>query len=296
MKRSRAGGLLILGLVACSQPEGPSKSTGAIIARLGDRAFDAAELVVAGEPRGETDPDALLKIAVGNVLAADEARRRGLADDPARRAEIALLRARARVEEDSLLAQALFETERAGLSPSEDELRAHYEATRNRYLVQKMALRRVVFDSKEKAEAADRALGPDGHLDPAAAEEISATEIQRLPAAVLPEATYLRQPGQRVVAGKEEEGWSLVELVDHVPADPAPFQDVRERVRDDFTALRAIERVSAQVEELRAQAKLEIDETALRNQAAFAELQRAISAQAAPRPARAHQSLDSSRE
>jgi signal transduction protein with GAF and PtsI domain len=149
-----------------------------------------------------------------------------------------------------------------------------------------MALRRVAFASKEAAEAADRRLGSDGHLDPTTAEEISATEIQKLPAAVLPEATYLRKPGQRVVAGKEEEGWSLVELVDHVPADPSPFEDVRERVRDDLTALRALERVSTRVEERRAQAKVEVDESALRDQAAFAALQRAAGAESPLRPPR----------
>jgi hypothetical protein len=286
MKHSRAGWLLILGVLACSPPGGSTNQGDAVVARLGDRTLDAADLVVTGEVRGETDPDALLKVAVGNVLAAVEARSRGLADDPARRAAIALIRARARVEEDSLLAQTLFETERAALSPSEDELRAHYDATKNRYLVRKMALRRVGYDSKEKAEAADRALGPDGHLDPAAAETISATEIQRLPAAVLPEATYLRRPGQRVVAGKEDEGWSLVELVDNVPADPSPFEDVRERVRDDFTALRAIERVSARVEELRAKANVEVEESALRDQAAFAALRAAAAAKSPTGPSR----------
>lgn len=280
----RAAFWVAIGAISCSPPdELAHHEIDPAVARLGSRTLDAAELVVTGQLRGEADPDALLEAAVGNALAADEARRRGLADDPARRAAIAVIRARARVEEDSLLAQALFEAERAALAPSEDELRAHYEATKHRYLVRKVALRRIAYPSKEAAENADAALGPEGRLDPAAAEEISATEIQRLPAAVLPEATYLRRAGERVVAGKEDEGWSLVELVDHVPADPQPFEEVRERVRDDFTALRAIERVTSRVGELRAQAQVEVDVTALRDDDAFAALQRAAAAQSPPR-------------
>jgi hypothetical protein len=280
MSRSRAAGLLTV-VLACSPSVDPTKpSASPAVARLGPRTIDAAELVATGQIRRETDRDALLRAAVGNVLAAEEARERGLLDG-ARSAEIALLRARARIEEDRLLAQELFEAEREAIAPTEDELLAHYEQTKSRYLVRKMVLRRIAYASKDEAEAADRVLGPEGRLDPGQAEDIAATEIQKLPVAVLPEATYLKRPGDRVVAGMPEEGFSLVELVDDVAADPRPFEEVRKDVERDLRTQRALAKVEALVEARRKTAVVEIDETALRDEAAFAELERQARAERA---------------
>lgn len=267
---------LALGVALGCSPgaESASDRSSPPLARLGSRTIDAAELVATGQIRRETDREALLRAAVGNILAAEEAKSRGLADDPAIRARIALLRARARIEEDSLLAQVLFEAERAAIEPTDEELRAHYEETKSRYLVRKMVLRRIAYASREDAEAADRTLGPDGRLDPAHAEDIAATEIQKLPISVLPEATFLRRPGDRAVAGKAEEGFSLVELVDDVAAEARPFEQVRERVREDLRIQRALARIEALVEERRKTAEVEIDEAALRDDAAFSELER----------------------
>jgi hypothetical protein len=273
---------LALGVALGCSPgaESASDRSSPPLARLGSRTIDAAELVATGQIRRETDRDALLRAAVGNVLAAEEARARGLVDS-ARSAEIALLRARARIEEDSLLAQALFEAEREAVHPTEKELLAHHEQTQHRYLVRKMVLRRIAYASKDEAEAADRALGPAGRLDPAATEDIAATEIQKLPISVLPEATYLKRPGDRVVAGTLEEGFSLVELVDDVAADPRPFEEVRKDVERDLRTQRALAKVEALVEARRKTAVVEIDETALRDEAAFAELERQAPAERA---------------
>jgi hypothetical protein len=263
---------LLLAIACSPSRDATADGPGRPIARLGPRTIDAAELVATGQLRRESDRDALFRAAVGSVLAAEEARARGLADDPAMKGRIALLRAHARIEEDALLAQALFEAERQAVHPTEEELLAHYEATKQRYLVRKMVLRRVAYASREEAEATDRALGPAGRLDPAAAEVIAATEIQRLPVSVLPEATYLARPGDRVVAGTPEEGFSLVELVDDVAAEARPFEDVREAVERDLRTQHALARVEAAVEGRRAEARLEIDEAALRDDAAFESL------------------------
>jgi hypothetical protein len=274
----KPAGLAIL-VLSCSGSEPANRdAAGAAIARLGSRTIDAAEIVATSRIRRESDRDALLRAAVGNVLAAEEAKSRGLADDPATQARIALIRARARIEEDSLLAQALYEAERAALAPTDAELLAHYEQTKHRYLVRKLVLRRVAYPSRDEAEAADRALGSEGRLDAASAETMPATEIQRLPASVLPEATYLKQPGDRVVAGKPEEGFSLVELVDDVVAEPRPFEDVRREVERDLRIQQALARVEGLVESRRAKAELEVDEEMLRDDATFAELERAAQA------------------
>jgi hypothetical protein len=274
VRRSSSASLPLLLALACSPPA-PTTPSARPLAHLGPRTIDAAELVATAQLRREGDRDALLHAAVGNILAAEEAKSRGLAGDPAMQARIALVRARARIEEDTLLAQALFEAEREALELSEDELRAHYDATQHRYLVRKLVLRRVAYASREEAEAADRALGVTGRLDPRHAEPIAATEIQRLPISVLPEATYLKRAGDRVVAGKPEEGFSLVELVDDVAADPRPFEDVRKEVERDLRLQRALARVEALVEARRETAELGVEEAALRDDAAFAELEKA---------------------
>jgi len=103
---------------------------------------------------------------------------------------------------------------------------------------------------------------------------------------VLPEVTFLKRPGDRVVAGTPEEGYSLVELVDDVAAEARPLEQVQERVLLDLRTQRALERVETLVEERRKEAKVEIDEAALRDEAAFAELERQAEAVSAPFPGR----------
>lgn len=245
------------------------------LARVGPRTITAAELVLAARPGFEESRAARLERAIGTALLAQEARERGIADEPEVRAQLALVRARAALEEDALLAQALFERERTGAAPSEAELSAHYEQTQGRYLVRMMRLRVAKLASRAAAEALHKKLGKSGRLDPANSEAVGPTEIQRLPREVLPEVLGLHAPGDRVVAGNALEGFSLVELVEYLPAAPRPFAEVREQVAREVSTTGALGAMEARAKELRAEAQVEIDEAALNDDAAFAELERA---------------------
>ena len=72
----------------------------------------------------------------------------------------------------------------------------------------------------------------------------------------------LQEPGQRVVVARGN-GFALVELVERLPAAPLPFEKVRPQLEAQLRAERAGEAFQKLVDELRAKAKLEVDEAAL---------------------------------
>ena len=92
--------------------------------------------------------------------------------------------------------------------------------------------------------------------------------MAELPRGVLPEVLRLESPGERVLV--EEAGtWSLVELVEILPAVAKPFAQVQERVDRDLRTLRGQEAFAALLAQLRAGARIEIDEAVLADEAAW---------------------------
>lgn len=179
-------------------------------------------------------------------LAAAEARRQGLDAAPEVRAALEQVRREAAAREEEVLRDALFARIRDGLVLSEDELRAHYEANRVRYTERRVRLRRQAFASAEAARAAQAALGPEGRLDPAAAEDLGPLSIAAAAEAAGPEVVALRRPGERVVVSREGAG-ALVELVEVLPAEPLPFEAVRGQVEKSLRTLRAQEAFRAEI-------------------------------------------------
>ena len=182
------------------------------------------------------------------------------------RERIAAIRREAAKREEDALRNALFETIRDGIELTEDELQQHYKETEARYFERQIHLRRLAFDSEEAARAADAAIGPAGRLDPETSENLGPAIPRDLPRSILPEALHLRVPGERVVLGEGEE-WALVELVEILAAVPRPIEQVRDRVEASLRTLRAQAAFHDLVERLRAEAKIEIDESVIADKA-----------------------------
>jgi hypothetical protein len=107
----------------------------------------------------------------------------------------------------------------------------------------------------------------DGRLDPAASEAIGPAPVDELMQQGIMRVMQLQEPGQRVVV-PHGEGFALVELIERLPPAPLPFEKVRPQLEAQLRAQRAGEAFQQLVEELRAKAKLEVDEAALAEEAA----------------------------
>ena len=221
---------VLVGMLACSRAEPPPRDSGAdnspVVARIGQRELRAAEL-------GAPAPDAAgrrrqLEEAITRVLAADEARRLDLVGSNPKLAEaIAEVRREAMVREEALLRDALFAQVADAAAPTEEEVRAAYEATKANYRETQLTLRFTPASSRAEAEAL---LAQPAGTAASGVETIGPAAIRRLPAKVLPEALTLAAPGERAVAGSANEGFGVIELVEILPAAPVPYEDAHDRV------------------------------------------------------------------
>jgi hypothetical protein len=175
---------------------------------------------------------------------------------------LAAIRREAGAREEATLRDALFARMKADLNLSEQDLHDFYEKTKIRFTTRELHLRRLAFPSRADAEAAFAKLGAQERLDPKVSENLGPEAIEKLPPTVLPEALQLRQPGDRVIVQHGAEV-SIVELVEILPAEPRPFEEVRDRVEDGLRTLRAQEAFAKEIERLREDTRVEIDEAAL---------------------------------
>lgn len=272
------GATLLALALACGR-EGDEASAGApglaagagdsrVVARLNGEPITIGDLQASFGGALRADARHALDAAVARRLVAEEARRRGLDANPAVQAQLVAMRREASAREDAVLRNALQTALEADISVSEDELRAYYEQAKVRFSEPRLRLRRVVFPSAEAARAEDERLGADGRLDPATSEEIGPTPVEKLMRTGTPGLMRLHEPGQRIVVEREG-GFALVELVERLAPAPLPFEEVREQIETQLRSQRAGEAFAKRVEELRAEARLEIDEAALQDDAAW---------------------------
>jgi hypothetical protein len=259
----RAALLGILSAVACEQaPKEAAQPAGnpgnAVLARVGDEVVTVEDL---GWVPARMKPSARLDMLVTRKLAAREARRRGLADDPKIRAKLAGFRYSALMWEENLLRNALYNSIRLGLAFNEEELRAHYAATTQRYLQPQWTFHFRKFASEAEARAASEALGATGRLDPAQSEGLGPVPAETLPVDLVPVLAQFANPGDRQVV-KQPGGWSLFELDTYAASAPLEFEWVRDQVDQDLRAIRAETLLNDELARLRAE-QVQIDAAAL---------------------------------
>jgi hypothetical protein len=269
-----------LGSLACGQaaPVGGDSKPGegdVVLAHVGKDVVRASEL---GALPPLADPTQRLDVIIRRKLALAEARRRGLENDPKVRGELEEIRQNSLRQEEGVLRNALFNSVRLGLTVSEEELRAQYEKTKDRYLERQWSLRTQGFASEDEARAADARLGAKGRLDPQQSEAPGPLPAEKLKGPVLVILHELKQPGDRKVVALDR--WTIVELVEYLPAAQLPFEAVREKVDLNLRAIRAEELLRAQLDQARTEMGVKVDEAAL---AAYVAAQRqAPPAAAAP--------------
>jgi hypothetical protein len=263
---------VVLGCLAC----GPSSRGGGaskpgegdvVLARIGKEVVTTRDL---GVLPPKADPMQRLEVLVRRRLAIAEARRRGLENDPKARREIDEIRQNALRQEEGVLRSALFNSIRLGLEVSEEDLRAQYEKTKDRYLEREWSLRTQSFASEDEARAADAKLGAHGRLVPEQSEAPGPLPAEKLPGAVLVMLHELVKPGDRKVVALDR--WTIVELVEYLPAAQIPFETVRPKVELNLRAIRAEERLREELDRVETEMEVTIDQAAL---AAYIEAQRA---------------------
>jgi hypothetical protein len=269
-----AAGLMLA--VACAR-EGSDTTVGTpepplvdspVTARLNGEPVTVADLQ-AGLPGGmRSDPRHALEAAVARRLAAQEARRRGLDASSEVLAQVEALRREAAAREEDLLRDALQTSLATQIAVTEEEARARYQQMPPRGAGRRLRLRRAAFPSAEAARAEDQRLGTGGRLDPATSEEIGPAPIEQLRRLGLVEMVRLHEPGQRIVVDRAG-NFALLELVEVLPPEPPPFEEVREQIEVQIRAQKAAEAFAKLMQELRAAARLEIDEAVLQNEAVW---------------------------
>ena len=258
------GGLLAVVLLACEKQAPPEPAAQevdprlVVLARVGDEVVTVEDLGFVPVTANLTGK---LETLVMRKLAAEEARRRGLAEEPKTREKIAQFRHSALMWEEGLLRNALYNSIRLGMTLSEAEQRAHFEANRSSYTAPHWKLRVQRFASEADARAAAEKLGPAGRLDPAQAESLGPLSAHDLPLPLLPVLALLKQPGDRQLLDLDG-AWSLVEVEEYLPSAPLSFEAARDKLDQDLRAGRAETVLNEELARLRSE-QVTIDQAAL---------------------------------
>jgi hypothetical protein len=255
---------VVLAMLACEKEAPPESAPQeldpqrVVLARVGDEVVTVEDL---GFVPVTVNLTGKLETLVMRKLAAEEARRRGLADEPKNREKLAQFRHSALMWEEGLLRNALYNSIRLGMTLSEAEQRAHFEANRDAYTAPHWKLRVQKFASEADAQAAAEKLGPAGRLDPAQGESLGPLSAQELPLSLLPVLPLLKQPGDRQLLDLDG-AWSLVEVEEYLPSAPLSFEAAREKLDQDLRAGRAETVMNEELARLRTE-RVTIDQAAL---------------------------------
>lgn len=267
IKHSVLGLLAALALVGCQQQ---SPITGATsveaIAHVNDEPISRQmfefhlERRTGGQPHlaTEEDREALLQELVDMTLLAQEAERRGLANN----AEVA---ARLQNLRSAVLAQAVVE-EMLQQAPDEAAIEAEYEKRFQDEQGQEYHARHILVDDKAKAEqiinqldkggdfaklAEENSTGPTGpnggDLGWFQAEQMVPPFSEAVQ--TLEPGTYTKEPVQT------QFGWHVIKLEESRPVTPPSIDEVRQQL----IALLTQERIEAHLEDLRKQAQIRLD-------------------------------------
>jgi hypothetical protein len=203
---------------------------------------------------------------IEDLLAAREARRRGLGftEDAVRR--IAAVRRAAEVRERRVLREALFEVVAAEIEIGEDQLRADFDARHATTRRRSVTLRTQQFPTRDAAEQRDAALGDLGRLAPVRSTPWGPLLVRKLPPALRDATRGLQERGERAVADVDGV-WTIVELVDEQRGEALSFEDARDAIERNLRRRLAEDRFARELQRLRDRADVRFDPAALANDA-----------------------------
>lgn len=158
--------------------------------------------------------------------------------------------------------------------PGEAELRAHFEAHRERYTSPARVAFQQAYYREERVEAAEQALaalraadappearpdGADPFLHSATQPSQSHEELAERFGAAFADAAFAAEPGRWSGPLPSAYGHHLVHVRERVPARALPFEEVRERVRLSLLGERRERALREGVAALRAEAEVRIE-------------------------------------
>ncbi|RMH52366.1 MAG: hypothetical protein D6682_02070 [Zetaproteobacteria bacterium] len=223
---------------------------GKVVARVGDHLFTEKDIdaefarMPASFRRMKANP-AMRANILNNLMTryalAEEARRMGIADDPAVRRRIESTRT-------SILLQELNRRQRARLTPRDEKaLRAYYEANAARFShPERLHLRHILVKSKKEAERILRKLrkGADfadlakkyseGKGSRARGGDLGEITRGRMAPEVEQAAFALEKDGAIAGPVKSRFGYHIIQRLGRTPAGRIPFAQVKERIRREL--------------------------------------------------------------
>jgi hypothetical protein len=242
-----------------NEPVKPA-DTGTVLARVGDETVTTDDLgPVFQVDGGSRKLDALVQ----RRLAIEAARRRGLLDQPGMQTALKSLRRIARDQEEELIRTALVNAIRREITVSDEDLRAHYETMKSKFVERQWEFRVMRFANDTEAREMDAQLGPGGRLDPAKSETLGPLAARQLPKIIIPAMRGFQKPGDRQVLPLEGR-WSLVELAATGDGEPLPFETVKDVVEQNLRATRGQELVKAELDRVAQDKKVTVDQAALK--------------------------------
>ncbi|HEX7125154.1 MAG TPA: peptidylprolyl isomerase [Thermodesulfobacteriota bacterium] len=200
------------------------------------------------------------------------ARAQGMPDDPAVKAQV-----QAYAEQAAIVAMIQQVADRAAANVPESDLRAYYDTHRDQFLksqeqvrashilvdteAQARQLREEILGGRDFAEAARASSKDEGSAGRGG--DLGFFTKDRMVPAFADAAFRLEKPGDLSPVVKTQFGYHIIRLEEKRPAEQASFDDVKDRIAEQLREERQQRAVEQYVEDLRAKAKISIDESRL---------------------------------
>ncbi|HEY8370181.1 MAG TPA: peptidylprolyl isomerase [Thermodesulfobacteriota bacterium] len=200
------------------------------------------------------------------------ARAQGTPDDPRVKAQV-----QAYAEQAAIVAMIQEVADRAAANVPERDLRAYYDANKDQFLkseaqvrashilveteAQARQLREEILAGRDFAEAAKASSKDKGSADRGG--DLGFFTKERMVPEFADAAFRLEKPGDLSPVVKTPYGYHIIRLEEKRPAEQASFDDVKDRIAEQLRQERQQRAVEEYVEEVRAKAKISIDESKL---------------------------------
>jgi peptidyl-prolyl cis-trans isomerase C len=200
------------------------------------------------------------------------ARAQGTPNDPGVKAQV-----QAYAEQAAIMAMIQQVADKAGASLPEGDLRAYYDANKDKFLksqeqvrashilveteAQAKQLRDEIVAGKDFAEAAKASSKDEGSAERGG--DLGFFSKNRMVPEFAEAAFGLEKPGDLSPVVKTQFGYHIIKLEEKKPAEQAAFDEVKDRIAEQLKEERQQQAVERYVEDVRAKAKITVDEATL---------------------------------